>query len=275
MRSLTFPRDSALFTRLREFIVPWMRSVVQGDHARVPFALEFVVTGSGASPAWRVLEREVVAAVNGRAVQARDRRKYHIQIGNANVQDTLFHASVEIGALERCGTQWTGSSVVDAVRATRVADGTWSSLTTRESVNADSFGCEVAFIVPEQMPRSAAVMTRLRREHPCPVRLPTWWTAADRSLGKGLRCSLVAAALETAIAPPSAAVAAVDPARVACARVQGMVYVERAARIRHQPAQWDVDFVLGAQSLRVSINAVTGRASARYVDSDHVPACRQ
>lgn len=261
-RPLELPRDSALFRRLREFIVPRVQSNIADRDSLPSYPLLFRIQDSGDTPQWSVLQREISSAVRGRGPIESDRLKHTVAVQSARITDARFEAFVTIGTEMRCGGTWVGDAQEHAVFATRAPDGGWPPLGITETVMYDSFGGQVLPVEPEQMPEAQVSMARVQQEFPCPARLPPWWTAADTFLGKGLRCSLVAAAVAAGTAPRARANApGIDTTRVTCVRLESYVYFYSRPDGTHEPAQWVAVLIGPQQHLRVLIEASTGKVS--------------
>ena len=102
------------------------------------------------------------------------------------------------------------------------------------------------------------------REYPCPSPVPASWTAADPGLGRGPRCSLVAAAAAAVEAGTrrDSALAGIRLARVACVRAERLTLWDPDRR-RIVADNWLVAFYADGQpDVAAAIHAGTGAARA-------------
>lgn len=145
------------------------------------------------------------------------------------------------------------------------------------AIRMAAIGCVAAFgvvgvaeaqdIGPESF-RDSLVMRQIAFRAPCPSPVPASWTLADFTLGSGLRCSLVEAAvraLEQQMRQRPALQRRVDPRHPLCVRV----VVARNTGSTGLPGDWLVLFDL-AEDLPayVMIDRQTGQVVVGIVGSD-------
>ncbi len=257
-RPLEFPRDSALFRMLTAHIVQELRTTVQVLDPAAPRPVFFYHRFFGDSTRWLVLEQDVLKAVGGHPPLPTDTLRFSVRAGGGVESDTLFRGYVQVDIEEPCNLHWSSSVPGFNLYSSRGAERNWSTFRRSESNSTDGQGCLMMGGPLKQMRPDPKAVANLRREHPCPAKLPSWWTAADRSLGKGFRCNLVAAALEAAvdtIATPH--IPAVDGSSIRCARLEGNAYVLRP----DQPESWIVHFVTDQRQVRVEVESRAGKAT--------------
>jgi hypothetical protein len=106
--------------------------------------------------------------------------------------------------------------------------------------------------------RDSLVMRRVALLAPCPTQVPPGWTLVDRTLGSGMRCSLVEAAaraLEQQLEQRPALRSRADPRNPLCVRV----VVATDTGSTGLPGDWLVLFDLAPElSARVMIDRQTG-----------------
>ena len=120
---------------------------------------------------------------------------------------------------------------------------------------------------PISLPADSVVLNRLRREHPCVIRVPRLSRMSD-SLSEATTCTLVEAAVD-AIRNLSAATPEVLPSlrefrieRVLCATVRQEAYRNDVTGAIERPF-WSVEFDSDEQpGVAVEINRLTGESRA-------------
>lgn len=125
--------------------------------------------------------------------------------------------------------------------------------------------------------RDSLVMRRVAILAPCPATVPQSWTLVDKTLGSGLRCSLVEAAvraLEAQLEQRPSLRTRGDPRNPLCVRV----VVAQNTGSTGLPGDWLVVFQLGPElPARVMIDRQTGGVVLGIVGStesaSEVPSC--